>query len=338
MKANADLPLVTIQMSTYNQEKYVRESVRGVLAQTYEPLQIVISDDHSTDSTWEIVQEEVDAYRQSGGVHKDIVLNRNSENLGIMRHFQFIATLCKGEIWVCNAGDDISMPNRVERIVDAWRGTKNQVSCVLSGLTLIDESGQVVGTDEKLGISEDSPLGAVAAYDRRVVDCFPGIRHREAYEDVVFVRRALILGEVVKIPDRLVQYRNVGVCSGWVKSGFRVFRERASYCDREGLLQVLEDLEYKKSALTEERYESLKERFSKTEKCLRAEYEMITAPALWLRLARSKTFAECFLGRFNPLTLGYLKAVLPRVLSKRSFDALMFPFRTVRSMVRLFCG
>ena len=83
-----DKPLVTISMLTYNQERYVRDAVRGVLAQTYEPLEIVISDDCSTDGTWNIILEEVDAYRKSGGVHKNIVLNRNEKNLGLIRHCQ----------------------------------------------------------------------------------------------------------------------------------------------------------------------------------------------------------------------------------------------------------
>ena len=73
-------PMVTICMGTYNQEEYVRDSVRGLLSQTYTPLEIVISDDCSKDHTWEIILEEVENYRKSGGEHK-IVLNRNAHNL-----------------------------------------------------------------------------------------------------------------------------------------------------------------------------------------------------------------------------------------------------------------
>ena len=40
-------PLVTMGLVTYRQERYVREAVRSVLAQTYSPLQIVICDDAS---------------------------------------------------------------------------------------------------------------------------------------------------------------------------------------------------------------------------------------------------------------------------------------------------
>ena len=46
-------PLVTLALITYRQERFVREAVRGVLAQTYSPLQVVISDDASPDATFE---------------------------------------------------------------------------------------------------------------------------------------------------------------------------------------------------------------------------------------------------------------------------------------------
>ena len=50
-----EFPLVTFALFTYNQERYVREAVEGVLAQTYEPLEIIISDDCSTDMTFSII-------------------------------------------------------------------------------------------------------------------------------------------------------------------------------------------------------------------------------------------------------------------------------------------
>src|SRR4051812_14455329 len=71
-------PLVTFVLFSYNQERYIREAVAGALAQTYQPLKIVISDDCSTDRTFEIVREMASAYT---GPHK-IVLRRNPKNLG----------------------------------------------------------------------------------------------------------------------------------------------------------------------------------------------------------------------------------------------------------------
>ncbi len=50
--------LVTFALFSYNQERFIREALRGALAQTYSPLQIVISDDCSQDRTFKIIQEQ----------------------------------------------------------------------------------------------------------------------------------------------------------------------------------------------------------------------------------------------------------------------------------------
>lgn len=55
-------PLVTFALFAYNQEKYIREAVDGAFSQTYEPLEIILSDDCSSDRTFEIMQEMAAAY------------------------------------------------------------------------------------------------------------------------------------------------------------------------------------------------------------------------------------------------------------------------------------
>ena len=53
-----DRPLVTFALFAYNQEEFIREAVEGAFAQTYEPLEIILSDDCSSDRTYEIIQED----------------------------------------------------------------------------------------------------------------------------------------------------------------------------------------------------------------------------------------------------------------------------------------
>ena len=77
-----DRPLISYVVTTYNIEKYVEESVKCAFAQTYSPLEIVLSDDCSTDQTFEIMKRMADEYQ---GPHK-IVLNRNVKNMGITKH------------------------------------------------------------------------------------------------------------------------------------------------------------------------------------------------------------------------------------------------------------
>ena len=46
--------LVSYCLFAFNQEKYINEAIKGALNQTYSPLEIIISDDCSTDLTFQI--------------------------------------------------------------------------------------------------------------------------------------------------------------------------------------------------------------------------------------------------------------------------------------------
>src|ERR687898_2060785 len=98
-------PLVTFMVFAYNHEQFVREAVRGALAQTYSPLEIVISDDCSQDRTFEIIEEEVAGY---DGPHK-IVLNRNEENLGTAGDAKRLMEIAGGRVNVAPPGGDHSL-------------------------------------------------------------------------------------------------------------------------------------------------------------------------------------------------------------------------------------
>lgn len=57
-----DRPLVTLALFSYNQEQYIREAVEGAFSQTYEPLEIILSDYCSSGQTYEIMQEMASVY------------------------------------------------------------------------------------------------------------------------------------------------------------------------------------------------------------------------------------------------------------------------------------
>ena len=113
----ADRPLVTFALFAYNQELFIREAVEGAFAQTYEPLEIILSDDCSTDSTFRIMQEMATSYK---GGHT-IIVRRSSVNRGLGLHIKDVADLASGEFIVVAAGDDISLPQRTLVLVELMR-------------------------------------------------------------------------------------------------------------------------------------------------------------------------------------------------------------------------
>jgi glycosyltransferase involved in cell wall biosynthesis len=145
MPNSTDKPLMTFMVCGYNQEKFIREAVEAAFAQTYSPLQIILSDDCSTDRTFEIMRELANAYR---GQHQ-VVLNRNATNVGLAGHYNRMVLLARGQLLVGAAGDDISFPNRVETIYQAWEKSGRKAFGIQSGFVTIDEDGTLANGDRK---------------------------------------------------------------------------------------------------------------------------------------------------------------------------------------------
>jgi len=133
-------PLLTFAVLTYNQEKFIQEAVKAALAQTYQPLEVIISDDCSTDSTYSVIKNVVRSY---SGPHR-LIINQNAEQLGIIGHVNRVMTLTEGKLVIAAAGDDISFPHRTERVYEAWLFSKRKATSLFSQYTTIDERGTVI--------------------------------------------------------------------------------------------------------------------------------------------------------------------------------------------------
>lgn len=247
-----DRPLVTISMMTYNQERYVREAVRGLLSQDYEPLEVVISDDHSSDSTWEIVQEEVRRYREAGGRHV-VILNRNEQNLGLIKHIAVCRLLRHGVLVVGQGGDDISFPNRVSRVVEEWEKSGRMATVIHCGFVEIDIEGRELRRMPPR--SAECALGATAAWASRVYNEFPPLDEKKvSIEDQVWAKRALMLGPEVRMPDVLVKYR-VGCGISTKFSNAREAKYKNAITMAQSCEQVLADLARVRDQIASERYD-----------------------------------------------------------------------------------
>lgn len=221
-----DKPLVTFALFAYNQEHFIRAAVDGALSQTYSPLQIILSDDCSSDRTFQIMQEMAEHYQ---GPHQ-IVLNRNQKNLGVINHINLVfSQFAIGELIVIQAGDDISECSRVEEMVKIWK--KHRPSALYCNAVLINENGENIGDwnvinkkiDGKVTIEMNkmtSPrfYGAGAAYDRNVFLSFGLLPNDIRNEDFNLAWRAFMMSGIYYIPDRLLRYRKHGEnLSFWVK-------------------------------------------------------------------------------------------------------------------------
>jgi glycosyltransferase involved in cell wall biosynthesis len=105
---NSSQPLATVAMVTYNSEKYVAEAIESVLCQSYENLELLICDDHSSDTTWEIVKSYGDSR---------IKAHRNETTMGEYPNRNRALELAQGAYIIYIDGDDILYPHGLEFMV-----------------------------------------------------------------------------------------------------------------------------------------------------------------------------------------------------------------------------
>ena len=242
-KDAAEVPLVTLFVMAYRQESTVREAIQGAFAQTYSPLEIILSDDASPDATFAVMQEMAAAY---DGPHR-VRLNRNPENLGILAHTNRLAAMASGKLLVNAAGDDVSEPDRVERLVRPWKEGGGRIKAVHSALREIGPDGRPLGirrppdcivlwkqADPFVILREQANCtGAAAAWSRELFERFgPLPEDRRGVEDTPLFFRAALLGDIAYIDAPLVRYRLDGLSGvpqesrGWRHLyGFRIKRK-----------------------------------------------------------------------------------------------------------------
>lgn len=104
-------PLVSLCVITYNSADFVLETLESAYNQTYKNIELIVSDDCSSDTTVEICQQWIDAHKDRF-VHTEIVVAPH--NMGTSANYNRAVDHSKGE-WIKTIdGDDILLPNCVE--------------------------------------------------------------------------------------------------------------------------------------------------------------------------------------------------------------------------------
>lgn len=212
-------PEVSYVLLSYGQPEYVGEAVRTALAQEHDSIEFIFSDDCSPDSTFDRMKEAVARYARPG---QQIALLRNERNLGLGEHLAAALGRARGRIVVFQAGDDLSAPGRVAKIVSEFRSSPD-VMMVMHNVRVVDAAGRP-RRQRYLQAPPDfsGPLaglvargfaglvGASEAIRREVFDRFGPFAHRGCYEDYAFAFRAALLGRISYIDEVLSDWRHHG--------------------------------------------------------------------------------------------------------------------------------
>jgi glycosyltransferase involved in cell wall biosynthesis len=123
---------VSIVIPTYNQAKYIRDSIDSALNQTYKNTEVIVVDDGSTDDTGEILRS-----------YGNTIIHIHQENKGVTAAMNAGAMKAKGEFILFLSSDDILMPNIIERQLNILRN-KRDVDFVYTDYYYMKDKSEII--------------------------------------------------------------------------------------------------------------------------------------------------------------------------------------------------
>jgi glycosyltransferase involved in cell wall biosynthesis len=166
------IPKISVVIPVYNVAGYVEEAIASIQTQTIRDIEIIVVDDGSTDQTPQLIR---------GIAEQDsrvCILNmpaRGGHGSAAARNFGLAA--CRAPYIAIMDGDDISTPDRLEKLLD-FLETHPKISLVSSAMRTMDEHGRFVGD-----VYEAAPnQAAILKTIRLNIPCLHWLARKELYD------------------------------------------------------------------------------------------------------------------------------------------------------------
>jgi glycosyltransferase involved in cell wall biosynthesis len=146
-KANAPLadllPRVSVLIPNHNYGRYIAGTLRSVLAQTYQPLDVIVIDDGSSDDSVNVIEQSLALF--SGA--RRTVFHRQAANAGKLAALNAVMHEITAPYTLTLDADDQLEPEYIERCLQTLieaREQDAQMALVYTDCLLIDESGEII--------------------------------------------------------------------------------------------------------------------------------------------------------------------------------------------------
>jgi glycosyltransferase EpsE len=157
------VPLVSVIMTAYNCEKYIKESLESIIFQTFKDFEIIIYDDASTDKTWQLA---VELLKNSNCVYR---MSNGKKNMGCGEGRNIAIKEAIGKYIAIQDADDISFRTRLEKEVK-FLEENDDIFCVGAWADKMEEDGKFIE-----------------------LMTYPLTTHEEVYDDIVVKRHNNII-------------------------------------------------------------------------------------------------------------------------------------------------
>jgi glycosyltransferase involved in cell wall biosynthesis len=205
-------PLVSIGIPTYNRAALIGRAVDSALQQSHPHVEVLISDNASTDGTAEVCEA-------LAAQHERVRLQRQPHNLGPTANFNAVLEMARGQYFMWLGDDDWIDPNYVSRTLARFQADP-QVALV-SGTPVYYSKGVRQGIGRQFHIDGKSALNRMLSYYWQVSDngIFYGLMRRQDAMasplrnvmggDWLFVASLALRGKIVMLEETCV-YRELG--------------------------------------------------------------------------------------------------------------------------------
>ena len=199
--------LISVAIATYNGETFLRQQLDTVIAQTYKNIEIIISDDGSTDRTVEIIKSYVKQ-------HTFIKIFENKNPIGINKNFENAIKNCAGQYIALCDQDDIWLPAKLEMLISKIGKSAliyhNSLFVDINGESLnksiADKMNCYSGSDPKVFLLLNCVSGHVCMFNKNLLQYaipFPTVKFYDWW--LAFV--ATQYGGITYLDEILVHYR-----------------------------------------------------------------------------------------------------------------------------------
>lgn len=223
---------ISVVMAAFNAEKYLREAMDSILAQTYGDLELIVLDDKSTDGSLQILKEYAAADPR-------VVVLENEQNMGLTKSLNKGLAVAKGEYIARMDADDISVPDRFAKQV-AFLDSHPDYSFVSCIGRYIDEEGR----EEQLRLFPETHEEICAMMPKVDAVMHPGVMFRR--EDIARIGNYCEDFRVVQDYDLWFRGMAAGYKFYNIQEPLVLFRRNDSYNTRKSKAYRLVDYRVRK--------------------------------------------------------------------------------------------
>jgi glycosyltransferase involved in cell wall biosynthesis len=205
-------PTISVILPVYNAERYLRDAVASVLAQTFDDFELLAFDDGSTDRSLKILR----GFEAKDGRVRAL----SRENRGLVQTLNELIGLARGRYLARMDADDVCRPQRFEKQI-AYLESHTECVAVGTGFLLIDPNGRPIREHsyelihdeiDKIHLSGEgfSRLCHPSTIMRKDAVLQIGL-YREEFrlaEDLDLFLRLAEIGKLANIPDIMLEYRH----------------------------------------------------------------------------------------------------------------------------------